>query len=65
MKFNSLKNVTTKYSLRNCVCVYIYIYKVKLATIIKGNPKAPVSIATKPRCRGEHYSCPWIASFYP
>ena len=41
-----------------CVCVYVnahntnkYIY-IKLATIIKGDPKAPFSLATAPR-RGE------------
>ena len=30
--------------------------KVKLATIVEGNPKAPFSIATTPRCRGGRYS---------
>ena len=39
--------------------------KVKLATFVKGNLKAPFSIATTPRCRGEHYSIPWIAPLYP
>ena len=37
--------------------IYIYIYK-KLATIVEGNPKAPFSIATTPRCRGGRYSFP-------
>ena len=32
--------------------------KVKLATIVEGNPKAPFSIATTPRCRGGRYSFP-------
>ena len=32
--------------------------KVKLATIVEGDPKAPFSIATTPRCRGGHYSIP-------
>ena len=41
--------------------LYIYIYKVKLATIVEGNPKAPFSIATTPRCRGGRYSFPgWL-----
>ena len=54
-----------------CVCVYIYIYiymyisKVKLATIVEGDPKAPFSIATTPRCRGGRYSIPRIAPLYP
>ena len=41
-----------------------YIYKVKLATLVEGDPKAPLSIATTPRCRGGHYSFPWIAPLY-
>ena len=30
-----------------------------------GDQKAPFSIATTPRCRGECYSFPWIAPLYP
>ena len=45
--------------------LYIYIYKVKLATVVEGDLKAPISIATTPRCRGGHYSFPWIAPLYP
>ena len=30
----------------------------KLATIVEGDPKAPFSIATTPRCRGGRYSFP-------
>ena len=37
--------------------------KVKLATIVKGNPKAPFSIATTPRCRGGRYSFPGLLYF--
>ena len=48
-----------------CVYIYIYISKVKLATIVEGDPKAPFSIATTPRCRGGRYSIPWIAPLYP
>ena len=42
-----------------------YVSKVKLATIVEGDPKAPFSIATTPRCRGGRYSIPWIAPLYP
>ena len=40
-----------------------YIIKVKLATIVEGNPKAPFSIATTPRCRGGRYSFPGLLYF--
>ena len=41
-----------------CICVRdIFPWcKQKLATIVEGNPKAPFSIATIPRCRGGRYS---------
>ena len=39
--------------------------KVKLATIVEGDPKAPFSIATTPRYRGGCYFFPWIAPLYP
>ena len=39
--------------------------KVKLKTVVEGDPKAPFSIATTPRCRGGLYSIPWIAPFHP
>ena len=32
--------------------ISLYVKKVKLATIVEGDPKAPFSIATTPRCRG-------------
>ena len=32
--------------------------KVKLATVVKGNPKALFSIATTPQLKGGHYSIP-------
>ena len=47
------------------ICIYINVSKVKLATIVEGDPKAPFSIATTPRCRGGRYSIPWIAPLYP
>ena len=34
---------------------------VKSVTLVEGDPKAPFSIATTPRCRGGRYSFPWIA----
>ncbi len=37
--------------------------KVKLATIVEGNAKAPFSIATTPRCRGGRYSFPGLLYF--
>ena len=43
----------------------IYISKVKLLTLVKGDPKAPFSIATTPKCSGGCYSIPWIAPLYP
>ena len=36
-----------------------------LATLVEGDPKAPFSIATTPRCRGRRNSIPWIAPLYP
>ena len=43
----------------------ILISEVKLATGVESDQKAPFSIATTPRCRGECYSFPWIAPLYP
>ena len=40
------------------------ISKVKLATAVEGNPKAPFSIATTLRGTGGHYSIPRIAPLY-
>ena len=40
--------------------------KVKFVTLIEGDQKSAFSIATTPRCKGEHYSSfPWIAPLYP
>ena len=39
--------------------------KVKLATLVEGDLKAPFSIATTLRCRGGCNSFPWIAPLYP
>ena len=40
-----------------------YSGKVKLATVVEGNQKAPFSIATTPRCRGGRYSFPDLLHF--
>ena len=59
-----------------CVCVYVYIYiyiyththiyrLVKLAIVVKGDPKAPFSTATTLRCRPGRYSFPGITLLYP
>ena len=36
---------------------------VKLATLVEGDPKAPFSIATTPRCRGGRYPFHWLLYF--
>ena len=41
------------------------ISKVKQATVVEGDQKAPFSIATIPRCEGGRYYFPWIAPLYP
>ena len=41
------------------------VSKIKLATEVEGNLKAPFSIATTPWCRGGRYSFPWIAPLSP
>ena len=40
------------------------VSKIKLVTVVEGDPKASFSIATTPRCRGERYSFLWIATLY-
>ena len=40
-------------------CIYIYIY-ISWLTIVKGDLKAPFSIAITTRCRGGHYTLPWM-----
>ena len=39
-------------------------YKVKLATLVEGDPEVPFSIATTPRCGEGRYSFPWVASLH-
>ena len=41
------------------------IIKVKLATLVENDPKAPFSIAKTPKCKGGRYSISWIAPLYP
>ena len=41
-----------------CISKYLSISKVKSATSVEGDPKAPFSIATTLRCRGGHYYFP-------
>ena len=43
---------------------YFQFSPYKLATVVKGDPKASFSIATTPRSRGGRYSFPWIAALY-
>ena len=43
----------------------MFIGKVRLTTLVEGDPKAPFSKATTPRYRGGRYSIPWIAPLYP
>ena len=43
----------------------IYIKKVKLATVVEGDQKAPFSIATTLRCRERCYSFHRIVPLYP
>ena len=44
---------------------YNCIKKMKLVSIVEGDPKAPFSLATTSRCMGECYSFPWITPLYP
>ena len=45
------------------IYIYIYVRRVKLTTVVEGNPTAPFPIAITPKYRKGHYSFPWIASF--
>ena len=35
-----------------------------MVTVVEGDPKAPFSVATTPRCRRRRYSFPCIAPLY-
>ena len=43
----------------------LWIEKVKLATVVEGEQKAPFSIASSPKCRRGSYSIPWIEPMSP
>ena len=60
---NRLSTLTPLTALRRACYAYILTIKVKLATIVEGNLKAPFSIATTPRCRGGRYSFPGLLHF--
>ena len=47
----------------NSALVFCYNTKVKLATLVKGDPKAPFSIATTPRCWRGWYFFPGLLLF--
>ena len=47
------------------IIIIIIVSEVKLATVVKGDQKAPFSIATTPWYRGERYSLTWITLLYP
>ena len=47
-----------------CSCVSKCIYMYKLATVVKGDLKAPLSIATTLRSGGGRYFISLIAPFY-
>ena len=44
---------------------YIHIYIVVVGDHSRGGPEGSLSIATTLRCRGGHYSFPWIAPLLP
>ena len=58
------RHLRIKFVLIRLMCGGLDI-KRKLATVVKGDLKGPLSIATTPRCRGGHYSIPWIVPLYP
>ena len=55
----TILNIST-FCLSLSISLWISI-KVKSTTMVKGETKAPFSIATTPRCREGCYSIPWIA----
>ena len=60
--FLEFRGTTVSFSTVNKFSLHIYI---KLATLVEGDPKAPFSIATPPRCWGGRDSFSWIAPLYP
>ena len=41
------------------------VSKVKLSTLLEGDPKSPFLIDTTPRCKAGRNSFSWIAPLYP
>ena len=39
--------------------------RVKLTTVVEGDPKAPFSLGITTKCRRGRFSFPWIAPLYP
>ena len=56
--------VCINYTFRKKEVKTMGLSKVKLASVVVGNQKAPFSIATTSRCRGQRNSFPMIAPFY-
>ena len=48
------------YLMSQSLFIYIYIYIVSWPTVVEGDPKAPFSIATIPKCKGGRNSFHWI-----
>ena len=65
MSFKKRAYMERKIFQSSCKINFCLIKCKLLATVIKGNPKAPFSIATTLRCREGHYSFSWIAPLYP
>ena len=62
MKTNA-KSKFAHYAL-NIASFRIIIFAInKLVTVVKGNQKALFSIDTTPKCKGRHYSFPWIDTY--
>ena len=61
----SLKYILKKMHKRQQIYKISGRNKVKLKTLVEGDPKAHFWIATSPRCRRGRYSIPWIAPLYP
>ena len=56
----------TRHSFWDLISLWgIKISKVKLATVVEGNQKAPFSISMTLKCRGGRNSFPWITPLYP
>ena len=61
----NISNILVLSIIISTILSHYCIIKIKLATLVKGNPKAPFLIATTPRCKGGCYSIPLIVPLYP